>query len=334
MKHSLFRRPRLPALVASLALALAAPHAAALNPYTYQSSLTGGTYTASASYYSASSTISSADLAASSGLRSLVLAAQNYYISTQDSINSAIATQAATVTEASVRLLYPGILNGTLTATVTGLPNGNLAVSIGGLRYNAQLRTNGSTAGGLLSFSCTTNLALTPMGVSMEYNPYTGAVSNAAPAYTASQSTTCSNSLGWVPLLGSYINGKIEAGVASVATAMNASSGQLLSVQPQQALLGFVNAINPNTYMIGNVDAGMYLKNNIQSLYIGKQISLRIQQPAYFFAPTWSNNRPGPSQYSGNAFSVNFYDSGVQVAGFNVNLTQYFSWTLVGGGEE
>jgi hypothetical protein len=322
--------------VAGTLLAFAAGQASALNPYTYQSSPNGGIYSTSASFNGVSSPLSTIDIAQPSQINQLVVTAQSFYISIQNEINNGMAALAGALSSQGLSggMPYPGIVTGTLTASVTGLPSGNLAVNVGGLNYSTTLTASGSYVFGLFRFSCVTTLRLGSINFSLEYNPVSGAITNAAPSFVPDQTTQCDSNFSFLPIIGPAIDNKLASLANGLTSVLSGYSGSLLNIQPQQALFGFVNAISPNTYMVGGVDAGMYLRNNIQYLFTGKQVSLSIAQPASFWAPSLRNNTPGPSQYSGNAFTVNFRDNGVNVAGFNVKLTRYFTWTLVGGGEE
>lgn len=333
MKHTIFSKWAARCAAATAVLGLASPWALAVGPNTYQSSPNGGIYAASASFNGVSSPAYTVDIASSSPLHPLVMNAQGFYLSIQDSLNNAILTGIGTGQGGNVSMPYPGLVAGTLAVSVSGLPNGNLAVNIGGLYYSTLLTASGSAWGGLINASCVVTIKLLDINFSAEYNPYTGAITNATQTFTPQQTTECQSNFSLIPVIGPYIDNKLIERANGLSTVLAGYSGAVLNIQPQQALLGFVNSINPNTYMVGSIDAGMYLRNNIQSLFTGKQITLQIRQPASFHAPTYKNSTPGPSQYTGNAFSVEFFDNGVSVAGFKVQETRYFLWTVVGGEE-
>lgn len=298
---------------------------------TYQSSLAGSSYQASASWQGGTTPLVGGDLAQSQQMSALLNTSQAYYLGIQSALNDATRAAAAQASGngISVQMKYPsGILNGTLNASLAGLQNGNLHFVLGGLNYDTVLQVNGSS--GPVSYECNVSLNVGSISLALDYNPYNGVVSGASANFVPSQSVNCDNSLSWLPWVGDYINSRLQSAISSMVMATSALSGQVLAVDPQSALFGFVGAIQPNTYMYGGVDVGMYLKNNIQSLYINKQVLLTVAQPASFYVPTY-NHLPRPASRSGTAVSIDFLDGGVKQVGFKVDLVRNFNWTLISG---
>jgi hypothetical protein len=334
--------------LAGICVALWPAHDAnAVSDRIYQSSFAGGTYKATASLGSQLSSSYTVPVGGSPvAIHNLIMAAQGSYLDLQTRLTQAAAAalaQEARKAEAdysayglhaSSSFSSPGILAGTFTASLAGLPNGNFRLALSGLHFTGTGSISGSAAGGTLRLNCTARIAVLGLGLSVEYNPLTGAVSNAAPTFQVQIDPTCNSNLNWLlPGLGPYVEGEVEAGVRDSVATFNAASGRLIDINPQRALFGFVDALEASTYMVGGTDVGMYLRNNIGYLYANREIVLTVRQPASFFAPTFWNNRPGPSSYAGSAFSVRFFDSGNPVAGLDVTLTNYFNWILIAGEE-
>lgn len=298
---------------------------------TYQSSLSSSSYAASASWNGSSTPIASGDLAQSAQMSNLINTAQGYYLGIQWALNDAITAATSQISDVTVKMKYPsGILNGTLNASLSGLQGGNLRFVLDGLSYDVVLQTNGRQ--GPISFECNTSLTIGSISVSLDYNPYSGAVSGANVQFVPTQTTNCDNSLGWVPWLGNYINNKLAGAGSQLVLAMSGFSGKILDVAPQRALFGFVNAIQPGTYMYGGTDVGMYIKNNIQNLYVNKQVRISVAQPASFYVPT-QNHLPSPLARSGKAVGIDFLENGSPLVGFQVNLVRNFNWVLISGEE-
>ncbi|MBB2487390.1 hypothetical protein H5407_19310 [Mitsuaria sp. WAJ17] len=319
------------AIGCALAILLSANTAQARSGNTYQSSLSGSSYAASATWQGSATPLSGGDLAQSAQMSSLIGTAQGYYQGIQWALNDAVRAAVAQSGDVSVRMKYPsGVLRGTLNASLSGLQGGNIRFRLDGLRYDVVLQANGRS--GPVSFECNVSLTIGSIVATLDYNPYTGAISGANVSFEPSQTTGCDNSLGWVPWLGDYINGKLAGAAGQIALATGSFSGRVLDIAPQQALFGFVNAIQPNTYLYGGVDVGMYLKNNIQTLYVNKQVRLSVADPASFYVPSL-NHVPSPSLRSGKALGIEFLDSGVSQVGFQINLTRSFNWVLIEGEE-
>ncbi len=319
------------AIGCTLAILLSASSAQARSGNTYQSSLSGSSYAASATWQGSSTPLAGGDLAQSAQMNNLINTAQGYYLGIQWALNDAVRAAAAQSSDVTVQMKYPsGVLRGTLNASLSGLQGGNLRFRMDGLRYDVVLQANGRS--GPVSFECTVSLSIGSIAATLDYNPFTGAVSGANVTFEPSQSTACNNSLGWVPWLGDYINGKLAGAAGQIALATGTFSGRILDVAPQQALFGFVNAIQPNTYLYGGIDVGMYLKNNIQTLYVNKQVRVTLAEPASFYVPT-QYHLPSPSTRTGKAVGIEFLDNGVSQVGFQVNLTRAFNWVLISGDE-
>lgn len=319
------------AIGCALSVLLFANTAQARSGNTYQSSPSGSSYAASATWLGSTTPLAGGDLAQSAQMNQLINTAQGYYLGIQWALNDAVRAAVAQSSDVTVRMKYPsGVLRGTLNASLSGLQGGNLRFSVDGLRYEVVLQANGKS--GPVSFECNVSLTIGSINASLDYNPYTGTISGANVSFQPSQTTGCDNSLGWVPWLGDYINAKLAGAAGQIALATGSFSGAVLDVAPQRALLGFVDAIQPNTYLYGGIDVGMYLKNNIQTLYVNKQVRLSVAEPASFYAPTL-NHLPSPTARSGKALGIEFLDNGVSQVGFQVNLTRTFNWVLIDGEE-
>jgi len=315
----------------ALAVLLSTSAAQARTGNTYQSSPGPSSFAASATWLGSTTPLFGGDLAQSAQMNNLINTAQGYYLGIQWALNDAVRAAVAQSGDVTVRMKYPsGVLRGTLNASLSGLQGGNIRFRLDGLRYDVVLQANGRS--GPVSFECNVSLSIGSIAASLDYNPYTGAVSGANVSFEPSQSTGCDNSLGWVPWLGDYINGKLAGAAGQIALATGSFSGKVLDVAPQQALFGFVDAIQPNTYLYGGVDVGMYLKNNIQTLYVNKQVRLTVAEPASFYVSTY-NHLPSPSSRTGKALGIEFLDNGVSQVGFQVNLTRTFNWALIAGDE-
>ncbi|HLO93959.1 MAG TPA: hypothetical protein VK195_06560 [Burkholderiaceae bacterium] len=322
---------KIQAIGCALAILLSAGTAEAVTGNTYQSSPGPASYAASASWLGSTTPLAGGDLAQSTQMNTLINTAQGYYLGIQWALNDAVRAAVAQSSDVSVRMKYPsGVLRGTLNASLSGLQGGNLRFRLDGLSYGVVLQANGSS--GPVSFECNVSLSIGSIAATLDYNPFTGVVSGANVSFVPSQTTACDNSLGWVPWLGDYINGKLAGAAGQIALATGSFSGKILDVAPQQALFGFVDAIQPNTYLYGGVDVGMYLKNNIQTLYVNKQVRVSVAEPASFYVSTL-NHLPSPTSRTGKALGIEFLDNGVSQVGFQVNLTRTFNWVLISGDE-
>ncbi|MDC8758216.1 hypothetical protein [Janthinobacterium fluminis] len=288
----------------------------------YRPVATGGSYAAQVTYNGNASTVAVSDMAnGGAPMAQLVGGASNFYWSIRTKLSEGIAAGiAAAGQDASVD--GPGGLWGDLNMSVSGLPDGSLRMAMSGLSFNINITARKSNWLG--SVTCRSQVTLNSISFSSQYNPYNGAVAGTVIDFTPTQSTSCDSSFSWIPFLGDFIDRKASSMLGSaMLSKLSSLAGQVLPVAPQQAFFGFSNAIQPNEYMIGSFDAGMYVKNNLQSLYVGKTISLFIAND-YKYEPG-NRNQPGPASAGGTSLALNFSDANGQV-GFAVNANKNYTW--------
>ena len=239
----------------------------------------------------------------------------------RDDLTGALRTA---LTPKGVTLLTPGGMTGDLFLNITGAGPGNLALSAGGFNYSMYMEGSKYVLG--IKITCRVDLRLNNVQFRSNYNPYTGAVSNASASYNAEQSVDCSNSLDWFPLLGDLINNKAQSMIGSaINQQVNAWSGRVLDVQPQRALFGFTAGIQAGKYMVNGFDAGAYLLNNLSNLYVGKNISIFVANE-YKYEPHVTFPTPQPDlQVRGNRFSVEFSDASSRIA-FLIDANKTYGW--------
>jgi hypothetical protein len=311
-----------------LALVGSVADARPINDVTYYVPVfTDGTYTAQVNYNGSNSTIGSASIASSDALLTrFVTGLSNSYWSIRsnlvNNLTGSIAGSGASLTGLGQ--------TGDIRIGIAGVTGGNLKMDISGLSWG--LDVTATKSNWLGSVTCNSRIDLANVAFSSQYNPFTGAVSGTTINYTPSQSTSCDSSFSWIPFVGDFINRKAGNIVGSkILDAANAWSGKVFDVNPQKALFGFTDAIAPNTYMVGGLDAGMYLKNNLQNLYVGKRVDIFIANE-YKYEPIARQPAPGTTAFSGNRFSIMFSDASTRV-GFSVNANKNYRWEqrILGG---
>lgn len=283
-----------------------------------------GTYEASIRYNGTQSTLVSNDMSDSSApLTRVVSGLSGFYWGLRDDITQAL--QAVLVPQ-GVSLLSPGAMTGDMFLNVTGVPDGNLKLTAGGFNYSMYMEGSKYVLG--IKIICNVSLRLNSVQFQSNYNPYTGAVSNASVTFDAQQSVDCSNSLDWMPLLGDLINNKAQSRIGSAISQQAATwSGRVLDVQPQRALFGFTTGIQPGKYMVNGFDAGAYLLNNLSSLYVGKSISLYVANQ-YKYEPQVSFPTKQPDlQVRGNRFNVEISDAYSRL-GFQIDANKTYGWRM------
>lgn len=288
----------------------------------YEPQFKAGTYEASIKYNGAQSTLVSNDMNDSSApLTRVVSGLSGFYWGLRDDISQALRS---TLAPRGVSLLTPGGMTGDMFLNVTGTSGGNLQLAAGGFNYDMYMEGSKYVLG--IKITCRIQLRLNGVQFQSTYNPYTGAVSNANVTYNAQQSVDCSNSLDWMPLIGDLINNKAQSMIGGAISQQASSwSGRVLDIQPQRALFGFTAGIQPGKYMVNGFDAGAYLLNNLNSLYVGKSISIFVANE-YKYEPHVTFPTPQPDlQVRGNRFSVEFSDASTRL-GFQIDANKTYGW--------
>jgi hypothetical protein len=224
-----------------------------------------------------------------------------------------------------------GAMTGTITASVSGLTGaqaGYNQLAFGGANFYASFSRSFSTAGGAISGSCTASLSLQNIQFSVVYSPATGQVNtDATPVipltYTPASSTHCSTSFDWVPFLGSfadrYIAGKVNA---AVLADLNAFSQQSLStVVPSLNLPGLTTGIERGKYVIGGVDWGAYIADNVASLFTGKSFTITLGE----WSPPPLTRDGGPDSYGSTLLSLDLSDGSRHLT-FSGTLTDNYTY--------
>lgn len=310
--------------VSALALAvLAGPVCARplYDVYYYAPVATGGTHSAAAYYNGSWSTLAVSDMANTAApLSQLEGGLNNFYWSIRNDLTTAFSASIGT----QATITSPGGIWGDINMTVGGQPDGTLKLNMSGLSYNLSFtarKTNWYS-----SVTCNSQITLNGISMSSVYNPYTGAVTGTTMQYTPTQSTSCDSSFSWIPFIGGFINDYASSTAGrEILKAAGGFSGKVLDISPQKAFFSFTNAIQPGTNMIGGFDAGMYIKNNMQNLYIGKTISVFIANQSKYEPSRLS--APGLPSYTGTRFSIMFGDQNSTV-GLAMNVTKNYTWRL------
>jgi hypothetical protein len=311
------------ATLVATALALLAGPAAALPQYDiyyYTPSYVSGSYSVAALYNGSSSTLATSSIENTGApLTQLGTGLTNFYWSIRDDLTAAFASAIGT----QATLTSPGGLWGDINMSISGQPDGTLKLAMNGLSYNLQVSARKSDWTG--TFTCNSSITLNGIAMSSVYNPYTGAVTGTTISYTPTQSTSCDSSYSWIPFIGSFIDNYASSTAGrKILESANGFSGKVLNVDPQKAFFSFSNAIQPGANMIGGFDAGMYIKNNMQNLYIGKTVSVFIANQYKWDAP-FRLSAPGAASYSGKRFSIMFSDANSNV-GVAMNVTKNYKW--------
>ncbi|MFM9438304.1 hypothetical protein ACFDR9_005408 [Janthinobacterium sp. CG_23.3] len=288
----------------------------------YAPVVVGGTHTAQASFNGNFSTLAASDMANTSApMAQLLGGASNFYWSIRSKITAGVA-EALAQSGQNASITTPGGMSGDINVSVSGLPDGNLSMRLNGLTYSVGITARKSNWLGTVT--CNSQVYMNSLSLASQFNPFTGAVAGTSVDFTPTQSTSCDSSYSWIPFIGDFIDRKASSLIGNaILQQMNSVSGQVLTVAPQNAFLGFTSAIEPGKHMIGGFDAGMYIKNNIQSLYTGKTINLFLANDYKYNLS--SRSSPGPSSATGTAFSINFSDANGQ-AGFSINTTKQYTW--------
>lgn len=329
--------------------------ASALNDRVYQSSLSGGNYTSYAALGTATALGSPVSIGASSAQRNLVNNAQSAYLGLQTTLNQEVLNSAraaaASVSSGSVTVemgVASGILSGAMAIDVSGSPyTGDVTVSVSGLRYVTSLSMH-YKLGGWLDATCGVTVTMANIRLVSAFNPVTGLSTVPASVwYDMTHTESCDSNFWWLPGVYTLIDGELRNRIGSalqpaISSGQGPYFGRIVNVNPQLALFSLLGAVAPGTYMVGGIDVGSLIISTVSStpaLFYQKTLRLVVAQPASFFVPTLWNNNPGPSQRSGNAIRVDFCDvscvspAGSTQSAFGVNLTQYFTWTLISGEE-
>lgn len=286
----------------------------------YQPVFSNGSYQAVINYNGASTSVASSNMAdGGARITQFMNRVSGFYWSLRDDLSAGIR---AGIAGSGANMLDNGGLTGDISMSAVGMSNGNLQLNAGGLSYSVNIQAKKSNLLG--SFTCTSQISLNNIQLASQYNPYTGAVSATTINYTPAQSTSCDSSYSWIPFIGDFINNKIGNKVgALILSGMSGWSGKVLSVNPQNAFLGFAEAITPGAHMVGNFDAGMYVKNNLPNLYIGKRVDLFAAND-YKYEPH-SQRSPGAPSYRGNRFAITFSDGSNRIS-FGVDAVKNYSW--------
>lgn len=318
-------------LACSVGLLAFASSAGAASGNVYQSSVAGTSYSVTANWQGSTTPPVNGNLEQSQQMRELVNTAQAYYLSIESGMNDAVGAAMIRLSQSNLqaRLKYPGALAGQLAGSLARNPGGDLHLAISGINYSAALGVSGSE--GLLNFDCNVGLEMGDLRFGLDFNPTTGTSSNkTSSSATPTHTVSCTNSFGWLPWIGKEINRRIEELIRSKINGGFDIGASVLHTEPQRALFAFVNSIQPNTLMLGPIDVGMYIQNNIRNLYLNHQVTLTVAKPSSFYAPT-RNHIPSPLVRSGNAVSFDFYENGVKRTGFRADLARRFNWTLISG---
>lgn len=213
--------------------------------------------------------------------------------------------------------------SGDISVGIVGNADGTATMTLSGLRYDFSVSGSQTQYG--VTISCTSNATILDAVVTTTYNPFSGALTNSRVSYTPVQSTNCDNSLSWVPFLGDFINNKADNYMGNlVQNLLNSYSNKVIDLNPTVAIFGFTNSIQRWMYMVGNVDAGMYVKNNLPNLIQHSTISVYAMAPNKYF-PAGKYKTPGPSTTTFPAFGVTF-TNGSSTISFTVSATGFYTW--------
>ncbi len=203
---------------------------------------------------------------------------------------------------------FSGPLNLTLTPAL-----GSHAVTLGG--FSASLVAKYSSGSGLTRVTCTAWIDIGPIKLtSGSFDSPTGKFYGLQFVGTpVGRHANCDNGLSWLPVIGwildDFIDGKAEQALASaVAEALN----KPIKVFEASTFMGLQETLSSGVFIDGSDDLGMYIKNNLQNLFLGAQVSVFVQDPsfvpkveaewdAYFQAVN-----PPPIQQTDRRFAISF----------------------------
>ncbi len=323
-----------------LALALVAGSTAALADWvpTYKS----GAYTATLSY-SASPTGPTQSIS-----KSEAIPAGGYYdgpisnfarlsLSTQPRLQAVLDSWAHDTAVANGAGYANGKLSGVLTTSIVGLTGaktGENQIQFSGPSYSVSFSKSDSRLGGLISATCTSNISLSNVTVKAVYVPLTGALdkdpSLSTLSYGSTSSSSCSSSLDWIPILGTVVDNFLAAKVNSIVLSnVSGFSGQsLMSLIPNLTNLyqGVDSAIASGVYVFNGVDWGAYIKNNFNTLFTGKSLSVSIGQPIVEGPYVAGTSEPSQTVFRNTDFVINFSDSTRQLI-FTVASSKTYAYT-------
>ncbi len=283
----------------------------------------GGNYTARVNFNGSASSISTSNMATQdAGITRFMNSLNDSYWSIRSKmisgLNGVISSNGATLENIGQW--------GDISIGIAGVAgdNGNskLQIDVNGLNFDIGVRASKSEWYG--SVTCFSRITLNNFAISSQYNPFSGEISATTATYTPNQSTSCDTSYSWIPFIGDFINRKADSIVGNIMLGIaNSYTGKVIEIN--EPFFGFDKAITPNTYMVGGIDAGMYIKNNLANLYIGKRVNIFIANEYKYDAPSRSNIPNPATTFSGNRFSINFSD-GSSNFGFNVEATKNYTW--------
>jgi hypothetical protein len=130
-------------------------------------------------------------------------------------------------------------------------------------------------------------------------------------------------------LINNYANSTAGAAIQSALSGFNGRLlGPTVSVNPQAAVFGFASAIQSGTYMVGGIDVGMYIKNNLLGLLTGSAVNIYMPAPNKYF-PAGTYKTPGPASTSAPQFIITMADGSSTVT-FGVIATGNYTWEVAG----
>ncbi|EEF23853.1 conserved hypothetical protein [Ricinus communis] len=263
-----------------------------------------GTFTARLSYDAKSVALNekmTAPLTSAGPLGSFNGTVRNFYANLNANLDAAISQELAQNANGySVKFNY-GLLNGPMNLAMA-TENGLLRVTLSGPTYTA------SVTGSKSIVTCDSIVTLNSISFSFLYNPINGAVQGVTQAQlNPTQSTSCSNSLEFIPVLGDFINHWAAGLVNSQTASLLANSAAQISNAAnggQYQLFGLTSVIRPGQYVIDGVDVGAYIVNNFTYLLsTSGAMNITIGAPL----TTASYVDTGPYSYlNATVFSFNF----------------------------
>lgn len=172
-----------------------------------------------------------------------------------------------------------------------------------------------------VSAQCDIRMEATNPTMIGDYDLYSGQLFVRSSQMNVRHSQDCSSSFDWIPILGSYINRKIESKVDSLLTQTTLRlSNALESGFTSNNFMG-LNAIPAGTLVVQGLDVGQLLKTKLVDLIQSNRIEVELKEPETLPTVRYEDFRV----ISSTPFKVSFLDASVHIS---VSEAKAYHWQL------